>query len=95
MLQPPANKILFEVFLNWCQGLNDSQEHKYVYFSRGRTFESTCTCVYSLFMSVHTLYINVSGVERDTRGGNKGCVNEKKKVSWAATVIIITLGGWE
>lgn len=29
MLQPPANKILFEVFLNRCQALNDSQEQKY------------------------------------------------------------------
>ena len=30
VLQPPANNIRFEVFLNCCQDLNDSQEHKYV-----------------------------------------------------------------
>lgn len=67
MLQPPANKSLFEVFLNCCQYLNDSQEQKYV--CTARVFElreellSQQIC--RLRVLVQILYIYVRREEGD------------------------------
>ena len=57
MLQPPANKILFEVFLNCCQGLNDSQEQKYVCTECVLKLRENFESLRSLFLHVCALYI--------------------------------------
>ncbi len=67
MLQPPANKILFEVSLNCCQGLNDSQEQKYVCtvcgFKSTESCKSTSTFNVCVFVSMVDIYVR--GTEGD------------------------------
>lgn len=60
VLQPPANKTLFEVFLNCCQGLNVSQKQKYVCTVRvfklteslwvNKSIFCVCICAYSVYL---------------------------------------------
>lgn len=76
MLQPPANKILFEVFLNCCQSLNDSQGQRYVCTESVFELKESFSIFYFFAVFVHTVYL----CERWR--GRKGEGNEKKKVYW-------------
>lgn len=67
MLQPPANKICFEVFLNHRQGLNDSQKQRYVCGRACVRADGEPLSPQDLCESVHVVHIYVSGKEADDR----------------------------